>query len=264
MQSFKFHQFVVLERGHCNTAIIDFLKGDVFQVENRYIAKFEKNEYEEITEFIESLVKAELIIAVEENTWIPRLSFKKDEKLDKGSTRSLILEIEEGVDWGKISTLFSGIPIKEIRYFGTAYPESIFPGVPIIKQEKDFSNCITRATISGQFAAGVDENVYRFSMVYNNCWGGKIALTRDAKIRPCIYSTIEIGDINEALSGGQVIETARDYWALTLDKVDKCKECELRYICPDCREIAARESGNLSATNPNCKYDPYTGVWQSI
>jgi len=61
----------------------------------------------------------------------------------------------------------------------------------------------------------------------------------------------------------KTVEKIQSYWYLTKDKVEKCKECELRYFCIDCRELAQRESnGNVYASNPNCKYDPNTGVWQ--
>jgi len=59
-----------------------------------------------------------------------------------------------------------------------------------------------------------------------------------------------------------IIDEIEKYWYLTKDKVDKCKICELRYSCPDCREIAYESSGNLYASNPNCLYNPETGVWR--
>lgn len=61
----------------------------------------------------------------------------------------------------------------------------------------------------------------------------------------------------------EVLKAMDDYWYLTKDKIDKCKDSELRYICFDCREVAHRASGNLTATNPNCKYNPYTGNWSN-
>jgi hypothetical protein len=48
----KFHQFVALERGPVNTAIIDFLKGNIYQIGNDLIDKFQEGDHSEITEFI--------------------------------------------------------------------------------------------------------------------------------------------------------------------------------------------------------------------
>ena len=52
-----------------------------------------------------------------------------------------------------------------------------------------------------------------------------------------------------------------EYWMLTKEKVTKCKDCELRYICFDCRETARKYKNYLYATNPNCSYNPYSGKW---
>lgn len=61
----------------------------------------------------------------------------------------------------------------------------------------------------------------------------------------------------------QTIEKIKSYWYISKDKVQKCKECELRYFCIDCREKAQREiNGNLYAANSYCNYDPQTGIWK--
>lgn len=259
MPAYKFHQFVVLDRGPCNTAIIDLLKGDVFQATNRDIAKFEEKKYDEIPSFIDSLLEAGLVIEVDDNTWIPRLLFKQEWKAEEKNQLPVILEIEEGVDWKKIESLFANMEIKELLYFGENYPGDVFPGVPVNKQKKDFSKCISRSSRVGKFSK-VDENFYRFSREYNNCWGRKIALTRDGKIHPCIYSEIELGEIDTVSNSREIIDKAWEYWLINRDKVEKCKVCEFRYICPDCREIAIRSGGSLYSTNPYCRYDPYSGT----
>ena len=87
----RFHQFVILERGPVKTAIIDFLKGDVYQVENTVIELFKIREYEEIADFIQSCKKEELIVEVDEKLWIPRISFEKENEVLRknwGSMRS--------------------------------------------------------------------------------------------------------------------------------------------------------------------------------
>ncbi|MCP5108716.1 MAG: grasp-with-spasm system SPASM domain peptide maturase, partial [bacterium] len=76
----------------------------------------------------------------------------------------------------------------------------------------------------------------------------------------CIYSNIVIGDIMSE-DTGEILEKLQTYWHITKDKVEKCKDCELRYVCFDCREIPSRKSGDLYSVNPICKYDPYNGTW---
>ena len=94
---------------------------------------------------------------------------------------------------------------------------------------------------------------------YNSCWGRKIVITKDGKLKPYIHSEIILGELGG--SGiSYIFEELIKYRDITKDKVKICKDCELRYVCFDCREIAMRESnGDLYATNPHCKYDPYRG-----
>ena len=76
-------------------------------------------------------------------------------------------------------------------------------------------------------------------MNLNSCWGHKIAITKDSILRPCIYSGINLGKL-DTIKFNQLIDSIKIYWDLTKDHIDKCKDCELRYVCFDCREIARR------------------------
>ena len=103
--------------------------------------------------------------------------------------------------------------------------------------------------------------MYYFNMRFNSCWGKKIAVTKDGKVRPCIYSEIIIADLKRSQLR-DIIEASKRYWDITKDKIDRCKDCELRFVCFDCREIPHRATNNLYAANPYCFYDPYQGIWQ--
>jgi radical SAM protein with 4Fe4S-binding SPASM domain len=48
-----------------------------------------------------------------------------------------------------------------------------------------------------------------------------------------------------------------EYWELTKDKIDTCKDCEYRWGCTDCRVLALKEAGSTSAKHPSCHYNPY-------
>lgn len=60
-----------------------------------------------------------------------------------------------------------------------------------------------------------------------------------------------------------MLEKAKKYWLITKDRIKKCKDCELRYVCFDCREIVKRKTNDLYASNPYCKYNPYKGIWEN-
>jgi len=49
-------------------------------------------------------------------------------------------------------------------------------------------------------------------------------------------------------------------WSITKDKVNKCKVCEFRMVCPDCR-IFIEDPNDIYSAPLKCGYDPYTGLW---
>ena len=213
----------------------------------------------EISDFLEFFKKEKSLIQVEDGTWIPRVEFGK--KPEKGK-RLIFLEIEEGVDVEWISRIFSSVSdlfVKEIHYYGSYIPTGFQPGVQILKMNKDFSRCIEYCRIT-QFFRKIGEDFYALNVKLNSCWGTKLAVTKDNMVRPCIYSEIELGNLkNENII--DILNEAFKYQTITKDKVEKCKDCELRYACFDCREIARRKNGSLYSPNPYCNYDPYKGTW---
>jgi radical SAM protein with 4Fe4S-binding SPASM domain len=237
----KFHQFIVLEKGPVNTAIVDLLKGDVYQIGNNFVEKFLERKYREIPDFIRMLEEEDLCFEVESADWIPYISF--DELKDD----YFHVQIEEGSDVDEIRSRFSDY--------------SISISISTL-EEKDFNRCQESVKCDGNFP-GINETYYHFNRYYNSCWGKKITVLKDGTARPCIHSQIILGRIFTG-DVNMIVEKAGEYWKLTKDKVEKCKDCELRYVCFDCREIAMREGRKTSSTNPYCRYDPYTGNWSII
>ena len=92
-------------------------------------------------------------------------------------------------------------------------------------------------------------------MIYNSCWGKKIAINKKGEVLPCIYSQFSVGKLSK-ISLSRLMEKIHFYWELNKSKVEKCKYCEFRYVCFDCREIAYRIYGSIYATNPYCNYNP--------
>ncbi len=267
MNVYKFHQFVRVERGPVNALVIDFLKGDIFQVPKEYIDKFENRDYNAVPEFMEMVKTEQLVIETQENRWIPVLNLELD--LDKENKKEIdkpikivTLEIEEGVDLHEVSRWFSTLnaKISRIFYYGQKEPGEIFPGVPVFKKEKNFEACRLLVRVTGDFSK-VKEMDYRLKINFNSCWCGKIAITADGKFRPCIYSTMVLGDLKEE-DKKKILDQYRGYWKITKRQVAVCKDCELKYICFDCREISFRETGDLYGFNPYCRYDPYKGDWK--
>lgn len=255
MKRKKFHQFIRLERGPVNTALIDYLKGDIFQVDNWKVEAFENGRYGEIPGFLSDLKSEGLLLELEDGEWVPDLPLPVEDRVE----RPLSLEIEDGVDFDLIFKKFRDFKLYSLTYYGKQAPPSLFPGIHWVVREKNPQRCLAISTISGEFE-GVDERIRRFNKQYNSCWGRKVAVTADHHVRPCIYSQLTVGKLDKA-DPDELVEKLKPYWEITKDKVEKCKECEFRYVCFDCREIARRQGNDLYAANPNCGYNPQTGTW---
>lgn len=235
----KFHQFIVLEKGPVNTAIIDLLKGDVYQIGNDIADKFLAGNHVEIPGFVRMAEQEKLCIDVDAGDWIPYITFEqmKDD--------SFHVQIEEETDLDAIRKLFRDYPVT----------------VSVLtRDERDFERCKASTKCRGNFNK-IDENSYHFNRYYNSCWGKRITVLKDGAVKPCFHSRIVFGNIFVD-DMGMMIDQAIECWKLNKDKVEKCKDCELRYVCFDCREIAMREGQRITSGNPYCGYDPYTGIWE--
>lgn len=250
----RFHQFVHLEKGPANTAVTDFLSGDVFQVHNEYIKLFEEGAYDKIPEFINSLEAEKLIFKVDIDTWIPKTDLQE---IDYNNL-PMQLEIEEGGDLDLIGKKLQSFEISKITFYGNSRPQVPLIADEIIVIPKDFNQCIKESTVTGEFKK-INENTYGFNMKYNSCWGRKIAITEHSEVKPCVFSDIVVGNLKEHKIL-DLIDKLKFYWELSKSKITKCKDCELKYICFDCRVIAKQKGGELLSPNPLCQYDPFKKI----
>jgi len=105
------------------------------------------------------------------------------------------------------------------------------------------------------------EQFYRHQY-WNSCWAGKIAITADGGIMPCIFAREHIvSNIEKGLEEAVNNEDLQHLWKITKDQVEGCQDCEYRYTCYDCRPLAESTIGNLYAKSPRCTYNPLTGEW---
>jgi SPASM domain peptide maturase of grasp-with-spasm system len=113
-----------------------------------------------------------------------------------------------------------------------------------------------------QEAFVVNGEFIRESLKHNSCLNGKISINSDGKICNCPASNETYGHYKIKKNSEVLIKNKRfqSYWKINKDLVEKCKECEFRYICVDCRSI--REQDDLYSAPLKCGYDPKTGTWE--
>jgi SPASM domain peptide maturase of grasp-with-spasm system len=99
------------------------------------------------------------------------------------------------------------------------------------------------------------------SLRFNNCLNGKISIDVRGEIRNCPSMPASFGNAQTTrLHAAVMDETFREFWEVNKDQVEVCRDCEFRYVCPDCRAWV-RTSEERFAKPSKCGYDPYTGTW---
>jgi radical SAM protein with 4Fe4S-binding SPASM domain len=83
---------------------------------------------------------------------------------------------------------------------------------------------------------------YNFSLYkdLHPCLNGILAITADKKIIPCpSMNNHVLLDLNHSsfMDLFDEVEKIDKYWRFTLQEIDKCKPCKLRYSCVDCRAV---------------------------
>ncbi len=138
----------------------------------------------------------------------------------------------------------------------------------INKDPDAFDLNYTKETLKPTTHCGyISPNTFRYntsffleSLSFNNCLNKKIAIDTNGDIKNCpsfknSYGNIKSETLIETINNSDL----KHLWTITKDSVDKCKDCEFRYICSDCR--AFTEQGDLYSKPLNCGYDPYTAKW---
>lgn len=112
----------------------------------------------------------------------------------------------------------------------------------------------------------VDPEEFFRSQSVNVCLAGKIAITANGDVIPCIFARNRVcGNVLQTSLADVLQSTAlKECWHTTRDCVEKCRDCEYRYACHDCRPLAqgADPSKNWLSASPGCSYNPYTGKWE--
>lgn len=94
---------------------------------------------------------------------------------------------------------------------------------------------------------------------YHKCFSKKIYISANLDIFPCVMERrISHGN----LYGKRLKDVLnQEIYFMNKDKIDVCKDCELRYACYDCR--ADSISKNVYAQPWYCTYNPYESTWKN-
>lgn len=102
---------------------------------------------------------------------------------------------------------------------------------------------------------------------HNSCLHKKIGIDIAGNIRNCPVMPQSFGNIRDcSLEEALAHKEFKQYWDLTKEEIEVCKDCEFRNICTDCRAYTEQTHTNdagLDISKPlKCGYSPYTNKWE--
>lgn len=94
---------------------------------------------------------------------------------------------------------------------------------------------------------------------FNPCWRGILAVSADGNVFPCVFvRDASFGNLQQVSMKTAITALQHQCWNITLDAVERCKDCEFRYACMDCRALSVNAQLGLYGRQPRCGYDPHT------
>lgn len=111
--------------------------------------------------------------------------------------------------------------------------------------------------VTNEFYCIAETKLFIESVHFNSCLNKKIAVDKQGFIRNCPSMSNHYGHISvKSLAEAVRNESFRKVWTINKDQIEVCSDCELRYVCQDCRAYIADEK-NIFSKPIKCKYDPY-------
>lgn len=151
---------------------------------------------------------------------------------------------------------------KNVRFFIHSAPRAFISlsGDTIKYSEQVITSCsncgiINPYTLSIPSIQGFMEN-----KLFNSCLNRKIAIDENGYVKNCPSMKKKYGHINNiSLINVARMKGFKEIGRLNKDETEICKDCELRYICSDCR--AYTQGNSLTGKPSKCRYDPYESKW---
>lgn len=152
---------------------------------------------------------------------------------------------------------------KNIRFVIHSSPDSLnsLSGNKVKYSQQAITSCgncgiINPYTLSIPSIQGFMEN-----KLFNSCLNRKISIDENGNVKNCPSMKKQYGHIDDiSLKDVATREDFKKIGRLNKDETETCKDCELRYLCSDCR--AYTQDNSLRGKPSKCTYDPYDCVWK--
>lgn len=147
---------------------------------------------------------------------------------------------------------------------------SMFEKITFADKSNLRSIVFTNSVIFNELSCGIihpnyfstNLNVIREAQNHNTCLNRKISIDLDGNIKNCPSMAQSFGNIKDTtLEEALNKEGFKQYWNITKDDIETCKDCEFRHICTDCRAYIENPS-DTNSKPLKCGYNPYTNEWE--
>lgn len=100
------------------------------------------------------------------------------------------------------------------------------------------------------------------SQQHNTCLHRKIAVDKAGYIKNCPSMRQHYGHVSStALKDVLDSPAFTQYWHISKDAVQTCRDCEYRHLCTDCRAYLD-DPQDMHSKPLKCGYNPYTATWE--
>lgn len=100
------------------------------------------------------------------------------------------------------------------------------------------------------------------SQSYNTYYNRKVVVDENGFYRLGLHNSTKYGNVNKILLHELITSKSyTKYWSISKDKIEKCKDCEFRYMCIDSRLPEYNTNKGVYCFNTECSYSPYTCEW---
>lgn len=111
--------------------------------------------------------------------------------------------------------------------------------------------------VINEFYCIAETQLFIESIHFNSCLNQKISVDRNGLIKNCPSMKDNFGSIfKTSLKKALENEGFKKVWNINKDKIEVCSDCELRYVCQDCRAYIEDEN-NIYSKPLKCSYNPY-------
>lgn len=141
------------------------------------------------------------------------------------------------------------------------YKSDFFTDIGVYLITNQIDNASHCGTIDTGFFA-ININTFTESQKYNSCLNRKISVDKNGQIKNCPSMEMSYGHVERTNLDAVINDPSfTRLWNINKDTIQKCKTCEFRYVCTDCRAYL-EVPDNIYSAPLKCGYNPETGEWK--